>query len=620
MSAFQGSSPASAINLDDSDSEGDGAGKKRGGKSAGSRGGRSATPTPRGKSVTPRGKMAGSRGGKQAARPQTPDARPGGKKATPQGPATKLSGGPTRPDLKLGLLVCPKRDPYRHIRTLPPTNDGIVLPFDSGTVGAISTVHSLQADMQSWVEGASLDTALRTLWQQLLPPGLRQMVYVTNWEDDSFFQWQSRERTVEQLQKAYDDSMGKLSKRRDDGRIAQRQLHLVCRAAWSILTVNVNANHWVTVIIHMAGPPPAAGVVGNPHQYYDRVSRICVVEGLSPAAEGPDASPLGTPPGNLPIYMRVEAMLRQVGLAFPDHRDPPEPLWRREIWRPHQGDANSCGVRAYSNIKHFLARLASVWESQDDPSAPPFAVGDYPSSPNSNDGRFFGPLPGWFHYELERWEMLGANAGAVVRACRYEARVAVEVIQNAQLAMKLPNTPETHQAWPGPVKLAARAAGARPLMGSPPGLFGRGNIPPAMRPRGNNVTNFLFQRNTSGGSANQRSVSGASTNSSISVIDLTQDGGEIWNPPSSDGGSALNNDPFASRRAAPQAIIYDPAMLPSRVSSGSSTSSLPAKKKQKTGAGTSNPPPVAWGLRCSSGRMGRKCTSTRSASTSATRT
>ncbi|KAK8005699.1 hypothetical protein PG990_011736 [Apiospora arundinis] len=608
MSAFQGSSPASAINLDDSDSEGDGAGKKRGGKSAGSRGGRSATPTPRGKSATPRGKMAGSRGGKQAARPQTPDARPGGKKATPQGPATKLSGGPTQPDLKLGLLVCPKRDPYRHIRTLPPTNDGIVLPFDSGSVGAISTVHSLQADMQSWVEGASLDTALRTLWQQLLPPGLRQMVYVTNWEDDSFFQWQSRERTVEQLQKAYDDSMVKLSKRRDDGRIAQRQLHLVRRAAWSVLTVNVNANHWVTVIIHMAGPPPAAGVVGNPHQYYDRVSRICVVEGLSPTPEGPDASPLGTPPGNLPIYMRVEAMLRQVGLAFPDHRDPPEPLWRREIWRPHQGDANSCGVRAYSNVKHFLARLASVWESQNDPSTPPFAVGDYAASPNSNDGRFFGPLPGWFHYELERWEMLGANAGAVVRACRYQARVAVEVIQrsedmngneqNAQLAMNLPRTPETHQAWPGPVKLAARAAGARPLMGSPSGLFAKylgRQCQSAKRLRSQHQQQHQRHRSHAGW-------------------------GRDLEPPSLDGGSAPNNNPFASRRAAPQAIIYDPAMLPSRVSLGSSTSSLPAKKKQKTGAGTSNPPPSRGGIVFPPGGWGRKCTSTRSASTSGTRT
>ncbi|KAK6840130.1 hypothetical protein PG987_005996 [Apiospora arundinis] len=588
MSAFQGSSPASAINLDDSDSEGDGAGKKRGDQVV--------------------------------------------KRPPRKAQRRSFRGGPTRPDLKLGLLVCPKRDPYRHIRTLPRPTTASSCPLIAAPWAPSAPSTACKPTCSPGSRGASLDTALRTLWQQLLPPGLRQMVYVTNWEDDSFFQWQSRERTVEQLQKAYDDSMAKLSKRRDDGRIAQRQLHLVCRAAWSVLTVNVNANHWVTVIIHMAGPPPAAGVVGNPHQYYDRVSRICVVEGLSPAAEGPDASPLGTPPGNLAIYMRVEAMLRQVGLAFPDHRDPPEPLWRREIWRPRQGDANSCGVRAYSNVKHFLARLASVWESQDDPSAPPFAVGDYAASPDSNDGRFFGPLPGWFHYELERWEMLGANAGAVVRACRYQARVAVEVIQrsedmngteqNARLAMNLPRTPETHQAWPGPVKLAARAAGARPLMGSPPGLFGRGNIPPAMRPRGNAATNLLFQRNTSGGSANQRSVSGASTstNSSISVIDLTQDGGEIWNPPSSDGGSALNNDPFASRRAAPQAIIYDPAMLPSRVSSGSSTSSLPAKKKQKTGAGTSNPPPSRGGHRCSSGRMGRKCTSTRSASTSGTRT
>ncbi|KAK8109545.1 hypothetical protein PG999_007682 [Apiospora kogelbergensis] len=381
------------------------------------------------------------------------------------------TGNQNAPNLLLGTLICSRDDPYHHLRPLPNTNAGLRLPEESAIVGNIDSVHQLQVDMQSWVRDSALTTALSTLNERILPPALEQagMVYIENWTDELFFQLGSTAADEAFIRRLND------VKFRSTGQIRQAQLHQIRRHAWSVLTVNLNGNHWVTVVIHLAGRPNRA----TPNRYFSRVSRICVINGF----ENGDTER---------VYRRVEAMLQHARLAFPG----PAPggagsrtdaglqladpwRWRRTIWCPPQLDGSSCGVRAYVNVKNFLGRLVRAWESRADPRRAPrvipevMAAGDAGQTEN-NENLFFEPLPGWFNYELERWEMLGVNAGAVVRACDYEARVAVEVVREqdggrdgramaAGGAINIPPKPADadYAAWPEDQRAFVRALGAK---------------------------------------------------------------------------------------------------------------------------------------------------------------
>ncbi|KAK8073930.1 hypothetical protein PG994_004829 [Apiospora phragmitis] len=312
-------------------------------------------------------------------------------------------------ELKLGLVLCSESDRYQHISTVPSDTTGIALPHPAAA-GNINSLHSLQANINVLI------TAMRTLRERIVPQDMRDanMVYLANWEEEAHFEFghgQSEENQALSTQK-HRDLLEEITIG-NGGRIGgNRQMAQIRQHAWSVLTVNYDGNHWTTVIIALSDLMIGGSSIG----YYNRVERLSVLEGLDPTGGRGIAND---------VYGRFEALLRRAGLEFPS--DIPTD-WRRPVWVPTQHDADSCGVRAYVNIKTFMRRL---------------------------NHRLFDPMPGWFNYELERWEMIGSNAAAVVRACDYHARVAVEIVQqhqdglDAKEALNLPDRGALeNDAWP----------------------------------------------------------------------------------------------------------------------------------------------------------------------------
>ncbi|KAK8070794.1 hypothetical protein PG997_010997 [Apiospora hydei] len=285
--------------------------------------------------------------------------------------------------------------------------------------------------MKGWLPSAALVTALGTLVEHIVPPSLRSLLYVSNWEGDHFSLNGPSDSGV---QAALDLTDAFLKIRVIDGVVrGNRQLHQIRQCAWSILTVNVERNHWVTVIIALTGQDDEDN---DNKDYYTRVERISVIEGIDPG-------PMGDYKVN--VYSCVEGLLRFAGLQFTDSEAEPLPenSWRQPIWVPTQNNAYSCGVRAYANIKTMLRRLATAWEAM----APDEGLKSLPPSATAAENRFlWDPMPGWFHYELERWEMVGSNAATIVRACDYQARIAVEVVKRARGPKDDPKKGETSEA------------------------------------------------------------------------------------------------------------------------------------------------------------------------------
>ncbi|KAK8067824.1 hypothetical protein PG996_006936 [Apiospora saccharicola] len=361
----------------------------------------------------------------------------GGTAAAPAVQQQVTSTNNPEQDLKLGLVLCSKADKYRHITSVPDDVSAFQLPTP-GAVGNIDSLHSLQEQMTSWLTSNALLTALDSLVEQILPPSVREHVYVGNWDQEAHFQFANgaaderlHEALVGQIRVQQVDAADGTTRIR-----GARQLNSVRGKPWSILTVNVDGNHWVTVLV---GLNPNVRLGGTPpRHHYGRVERLSIIEGLYQRRrqdqddDDDDASDPGEIDSDIrkKIYVRLESLLLAAGLTFagegPDD-------WRRSIWAPAQTDGTSCGVRAYAHIKQLLSRLARLGDAY----AYAYAYDDRPFhqiSPAAPEcqAAVFEPLPGWFHYEHERWEMVGRAAAAAVRACGYQARVAVEIVQETR--------------------------------------------------------------------------------------------------------------------------------------------------------------------------------------------
>ncbi|KAK8102944.1 hypothetical protein PG984_016090 [Apiospora sp. TS-2023a] len=363
----------------------------------------------------------------------------GGTTAAPAVQQVITSTNNPEQDLKLGLVLCSKADKYRHITSVPDDVSAFKLPTP-GAVGNIDSVHSLQEEMTSWLTSNALLTATASLVEQLLPESVRDHVYVGNWDQEEHFQFaagsadeQRHEALIDQIQ--VDANTGRIR--------GTRQLNAVRAKPWSILTVNVDGNHWVTVLVGL-NPNVRLGAT-PPNHHYGRVERLSIIEGLyqqnGRQDGGGDESESAI---RKKIYARLESLLEAAGLTFAGE----EPAdWRRSIWAPAQTDGTSCGVRAYAHIKTLLHRLARIGDAYDTPF-----IQISPAAPECQS--VFEPMPGWFHYEHERWEMVSRNAAAAVRACGYQARVAVEILQEtrggveAKDALRLSDQRPQYVAWP----------------------------------------------------------------------------------------------------------------------------------------------------------------------------
>ncbi|KAK8023947.1 hypothetical protein PG993_012013 [Apiospora rasikravindrae] len=352
-------------------------------------------------------------------------------------------------NMKLGLVFCNDDDKIEHISVAPATTTGFNLPRAAGA-GSLNSLHALQDNMQEWLPSVALITAMETLKEQILPPSMRGQVYVSNWEGAHFM---LEDPTPDEAERNFQKLLQQVRIDPLTGAVGgNRQLRQVRERPWSILTVNVNDNHWATVVIALVDKRD--DMTSN-KDYYNRVERISVLEGLEAGFKGPQKTA---------IYARVEALLRTAGLQFPTATL--ENSWRQPIWVPEQEDAFSCGVRAYANIKTMLRRLAKAWEAMETDEE---SLAVRPPSATTAENRFlWDPMPGWFHYELERWEMIGSNAAAVVRGCDYQARVAVEVVQrargprddpgqtsDAETALNLPDN-DAYSGWPDDIAQTVR--------------------------------------------------------------------------------------------------------------------------------------------------------------------
>ncbi|KAK7916968.1 hypothetical protein PG985_010576 [Apiospora marii] len=513
----------------------------------------------------------------------------GGGQPPPVAPPVVSTNNPYQ-DLKLGLVLCSKNDRYRHITTVPNDVSGFQLPTP-GAPGNIDSLHSLQADMQAWVTGNALITAMDSLVDQMLPDEVRDHVYVGNWEASDHFRF----RNGAADERRHNDLLDRIRLTDDNKLRGNRQLRDLRRRIWSLLTVNVDGNHWVTVLIalnprvRLGTPPPkkkdkdgseepADGDDKNKDgkkpavesvTYYPEVQRLALIEGLYQDRAGRRTVRRG-------IFTRLESLLRRAGLRFPsdDPRD-----WRRNIWAPDQDDT----------LLGRLARIGDAGETRFRTIAP-----------DDPECRFvFEPLPGWFHYEAERWEIVGRNAGAVVRACDYRARVAVEIVQEeqgkeAKEALNLPKEEPEYILWPTPERDIVRRRMLRKRQGTPSDDGGGGGsdagsgpelgfrrlnrrrpkyrktpvvlvMPPPTVRKGGRYLDILPAGDYAGGGSQLGSGGGNNL-----------------------GGGSNDDNPFTRRQEAPTGIILRSRQPDEQVEEGEE----PPRKKVKTTAGKKGIPPL----------------------------
>ncbi|KAI0405933.1 hypothetical protein F4802DRAFT_124850 [Xylaria palmicola] len=175
---------------------------------------------------------------------------------------------------------------------------------------------------------------------------------------------------------------------------AKRALNKMKATEYSIFPVCVDGMHWVLIVVHKSQRPSAAD---KKQLEWSHVSQIAVIE------PGHSAKVTAA------VNDKLATWLRKAG-KFTFASD-----YRRTVWVPFQPDGTSCGPRAYWNAKQILDRLLYLHEDGI-----------------HYDECVWDDFSGWFNEDFVRGEMMGRCAWEAVRAMDYNARVAVECVNEVR--------------------------------------------------------------------------------------------------------------------------------------------------------------------------------------------
>ncbi|KAI8631597.1 hypothetical protein F5Y19DRAFT_463300 [Xylariaceae sp. FL1651] len=166
------------------------------------------------------------------------------------------------------------------------------------------------------------------------------------------------------------------------------------RSEYSIWPINTNGNHWVTVVLHKQQRPTKQD---KKKMEWSHITQMAIID------------PFRSAPNQRMVNAQMRRFLENDGnFTF-------APGYERTVWGPLQRDTTSCGPRSYWCAKQIMDRLLELHEDGID-----------------YDESIWNDLSGWFNEDFIRGEMIGRNAWDGVRAMDYNARLAIEIVNQVK--------------------------------------------------------------------------------------------------------------------------------------------------------------------------------------------
>lgn len=276
-------------------------------------------------------------------------------------------------------VLCSGSCPVHHVETAarplkPPADGWPELPG----------LHSLNATRTTWLTCTAIETSIEA-YVRGFPKPLQDMIGLGELGLNPMIWCNSGP-------SAYDAGREKLEQAiaTPGRRLVQRMK----RREYDIFPVCSNNNHWVLVVLHKS---QVASKDDPSKMEWSRVMQAAVLDPYR------DDSRI-----EFVLNTLRKWLVRAADFTFASD-------FRRNVWVPRQHDTNSCGPRSYWNAKQLLDRLLELHENGV-----------------NYDESLWSPLSGWFNESFVREEMTGRCASDLVRKMDYNARVAVEVVQQVK--------------------------------------------------------------------------------------------------------------------------------------------------------------------------------------------